>query len=124
MVRKRVRLIDPDVQTGEGLAGIAPFAQKVVAASVASNIGPLLQHLAAIPDLKPQEREAYMKTLLEHYGSRKNLLYKPLATVLAGSAGKAIVSGVGSAAKLAGRVGSAAGKVLDPRFGDTFAGAV
>ena len=124
MVRRRVRLIDPGVQTGEGLAGIVPFAQRVAAHAVLSNVGPFFQHLAAIPDMKKEQREAYMKTLLEHYGSKRNLLYRPLATVLAGSAGRAIVSGVGSAAKLVGRAGSAAGKALDPRFGNTFVGAV
>ena len=120
MVRRRVRLIDPSVTEGAGLAGVLPYAQMYAAQAIGNAVVPMVEKLGAIPDIPKSEREAYLNSLLEHYVSPRNLLYRPLASVAGKAAGQGAMSVLGSAFKLAGRAGSA---VFNP-FGKTFVGTV
>ena len=111
---RRVRLIDPSVAhlDGAGLSGLLPYAQKAALTAAIGTAGPLIDRLSRLPDVPnaKEDRDAYIKSVLEQTLSPRNLLYAPAAAAAKMFAGDAAVKAIGGAGKVIG----AAGRALNP----------
>ena len=110
----------PTAMTGDGLEAALPYLSKFAVQAAINASLPMIDAISHLPEIPPEQREAYMRRNVDRIMTPSNLLYRPLA------AGAKLAAGDASS-KVVGKVGralGAAGRWLNPSFAGVFDGTV